>query len=172
MTAALIGSRFSPELLPEACRVEPGSVFRALAAATEAHLVERTTGREYGFVHDRVRDALLAALPPSEIPELHQRIAEALERADERGPEGVYARARHYALGRIEQDPRRVYEAQLEAGQAALEASSTAFGGCGCGSATTRHSCAASASRGGARRSPAHGRLPTAKSSTRKRQPS
>jgi eukaryotic-like serine/threonine-protein kinase len=119
--AATIGLRFQLGLLARVCEV---SDEQALAAATEAagqRLVEAVGGDEYGFVHDRVREALLGGLDTAELRRLHQRIAEAMEAAaagDD--PRRVYELARHYALGEVDRTPERAFRAGWSAGQAAL----------------------------------------------------
>jgi diguanylate cyclase (GGDEF)-like protein len=72
----------------------------------------------YGFVHDRVREALLGALTGDERRGLHQRIAEAMEA---RGDADVYTVARHYAAGDTARTPVRLYETGRAAGLRALD---------------------------------------------------
>ena len=119
--AATIGLRFRLGLLARVCEV---SDEQALAAATEAvgqRLVEAVGGDEYGFVHDRVREALLGELDAAEQRRLHQRIAETLEvAATGDDPRPVYELARHYALGEVDRTPERAFRAGWSAGQAAL----------------------------------------------------
>jgi eukaryotic-like serine/threonine-protein kinase len=118
--AAVIGCRFRLDLLGEICRVAPGDVYRAITEATRVRMVERGELGEYGFVHDRVQEALLVGLEASRARDLHQRIAEALDASGGSGP-NTFALGRHYAQGHTERNPRRVYESNLAAGQAALE---------------------------------------------------
>ena len=119
--AATMGLRFHLRLLATVCRVGGE---QALAAATEAaahRLVEPLGGEEYGFVHDRVREALLGGLDAAEQRGLHQRIAETLDASAAEGdPRRVYELARHYALGEVNRTPERAFQTGWSAGQAAL----------------------------------------------------
>src|SRR6266511_565781 len=93
---------------------------QALAEA-EARLLVTSSGAErYTFLHDRIREALLAELTPPALRRLHQCIAEVLEEADSGDPRYVYATARHYALGEYDRTPEKVYGSGFAAGRLAL----------------------------------------------------
>lgn len=117
--AALLGSRFSAEVLPGMCQLTTLQVSNALREGAQANLLERTAEGDYAFVHDRVREALTALIPEHELRHTHQAIAQALDQHDHGDPARLYALARHYLMGTRE-DPSRVYGANLLAGQTAL----------------------------------------------------
>ncbi len=114
--AAAIGSRFGATLLAAVLGRDP---VPELAPAVEHGLLQRTGG-EYGFVHDRVRDTLLAGLTGAPRRELHQRIAAALDARGPGGPAEVYAVASHYARGETTATPERVFSTGSAAGLLAL----------------------------------------------------
>lgn len=120
--AAALGSSFALDTLLGTCGEGEHVIYDAIAAATRAHLVERVGHKDHAFVHDRVREALLAQLEGSETRRLHQRIAEYLDRATSGAPEEVYSLAQHYALGERHENPQRVYETNLAAGELAAQA--------------------------------------------------
>ncbi|WP_204012742.1 diguanylate cyclase [Virgisporangium aurantiacum] len=119
MVAAAVGSRFPPDLVAEATGLEPGVVFAAVREAIDHRLVE-TAGAEVGFVHDRIREALLLGQDASELRRVHQRLAEALDARGSGTPDQVYAVAAHYAAGETDQTPEQVYYTGLAAGRLAL----------------------------------------------------
>jgi eukaryotic-like serine/threonine-protein kinase len=123
--AAAAGRRFRTGLVAAVCDIDPQRAGGALAEAEGRRLVTASGPEGYRFLHDRIREALLAGLPPGASQWLHQRIAEVLEAgllAGEAGddPRGVYVIARHYALGDARRTPRKVYDTNLAAGQLAL----------------------------------------------------
>lgn len=123
VTAATIGVRFRAELLARVARVEPGEALEAIGDAIGRRLVEPHDAGEYAFLHDRIREALLAELDAVRLRGVHQRIAQVLdaEQASVSGdPERVYAVARHYALGESDRTPERVFMTSWAAGRLAL----------------------------------------------------
>ena len=118
--AAAIGMRFRPDRLAEVCQVDQLRVLEVIGVATDRRLVGAAEGAEYVFVHDRIREALLADLDEAALRSLHQRIATILEASPSAGSEHVYAVARHYSRGEIDRTPRRVFDACFAAGQLAL----------------------------------------------------
>ncbi|HEU4421618.1 MAG TPA: diguanylate cyclase, partial [Pilimelia sp.] len=119
VTAAAIGIRFRLSDLARTCGIDERQVLAVLRLATDRRLV--TGGPDgYTFLHDRIREALLADLDDAGRRALHMRIALALDEVDETDPEHVYAVARHYDLGDPAQVPARAYRAALTAGQLAL----------------------------------------------------
>jgi tetratricopeptide (TPR) repeat protein len=115
--AALLGRPFDTDLLVAAGAGEPNDVEGALdEGVTAAVLVhaERHDGREYDFAHAVLADAARRTVPDRARPDLHQRIARALEL---RTPTAVADIARHYhAAG----DDREAYRyAMLAADRAA-----------------------------------------------------
>jgi eukaryotic-like serine/threonine-protein kinase len=119
-TAAAIGMRFRVDRLAAVCAVDERRVLEVIRVATARHLVRPGETGEYVFVHDRIREALLADLDDVELRSLHQRIAEGLAALPADGPEHVYAVARHYSRGGIDRTPERVFHACCAAGQLAL----------------------------------------------------
>ncbi|MCW2642730.1 MAG: hypothetical protein JWP76_5036, partial [Dactylosporangium sp.] len=122
---AAIGIRFRADLVARVCDVDLGRALDALVEAESRRLLTAGDGG-YVFLHDRIREALLAELDLGDLRRLHQRIAEALdaegavdpERAVD--PEHVYAMARHYARGEHDRTPERVFVTGLAAGRLAL----------------------------------------------------
>jgi len=117
---AATGRRFPADLVAIVCNVDPKQGRDALAEAEMRRLVTASGGGAYRFLHDRIREALLAQLEPAALRRLHQRIAEVLEAADPHSEHYVYATARHYALGEADRTPRKVYASGLAAGRRAL----------------------------------------------------
>ncbi|HEY2408651.1 MAG TPA: response regulator [Polyangiaceae bacterium] len=78
-TAAVIGTVFEGALLTRACQVDGKHLEEALADSRRALLVETNDQDRHRFVHDSVREALLARLSQQSAEELHQRIAESLD---------------------------------------------------------------------------------------------
>ena len=117
--AAVVGTRFTGELLAAVCLVDVADVDAALREALAVELVELTDAG-FGFVHDRVRESLLSRLDPAERRRLHQRAADALEGIGDEDPARVYARALHLARGEVERDPERARAANIQAGLAAV----------------------------------------------------
>ncbi len=124
--AAIIGTRFDRDLLGQICRRSAVQIDSALAEAARAGLLERTGASSYQFVHDSVRDSLAAKLDDEERKDAHQSIAEHIDaRAHggiEHSADEIYALAHHFALGRPEKNPKRIYEAVLAAGFESMRA--------------------------------------------------
>jgi predicted ATPase len=77
--AATIGMSFREELLAASSSVSPFELSASLAEGRQSLLIE-TTADGYRFVHDAAREAILAGVSPERLSEVHQRIAEALDR--------------------------------------------------------------------------------------------
>ncbi len=118
--AAAIGMRFRPDRLAEVCGVDQRQVLEVIRVATDRRLLGPGEGGAYAFVHDRIREALLADLDEAALRSLHQRIAQVLEAAPDTGAEHVYAVARHYSRGEVDRTPERVFRACFAAGELAL----------------------------------------------------
>ncbi|MEC9464421.1 MAG: response regulator [Myxococcota bacterium] len=128
--AAVIGSHFDMDLLAALYAEEPSRVYHAVAEASNARIIDYTEDRDhYAFIHSRVRNALQEQQSERAIRDCHQNIAEALESMEEGRPGRVYALAEHYALGDADNNPKRVYETNRQAGRLAVihNASSTAL---------------------------------------------
>ena len=117
---AAIGRRFRVDLVASVCGVNQRQARRALAEAEARLLVTSSGAGRYTFLHDQIREAVLADLAPGALRRLHQRIAEVLEAIDATDPRYVYATARHYALGESDRSPEKVYASGLAAGWSAL----------------------------------------------------
>ncbi|MGZ3709124.1 MAG: SpoIIE family protein phosphatase, partial [Bdellovibrionota bacterium] len=118
-SAAVLGSRFRPEALARVSGSPEASIHAAIAEAVLAHLIDRGDQGDYFFIHDRVQEALLTALPPDSLRTQHQRAAEALDRPGEL--EQIYELARHYLQGETGKHPKRIHEVCLLSGTRALE---------------------------------------------------
>ena len=116
---AATGRRFPSDLVAAVCNVDAQQGRDALREAESRRLVTGSGGA-YRFLHDRIREALLAQLDRSALHRLHQRIAEVIESAGATDPGYVYATAHHYALGEAERTPEKVYASGFAAGRLAL----------------------------------------------------
>ncbi|MGC9665842.1 diguanylate cyclase [Planosporangium sp. 12N6] len=119
VTGAAAGMRFRTDLVARVCDVDADRALDALVEAEARRLLTAIDGG-YAFLHDRIREALLADLSAAERRGLHQRIAEALDAEGSDDPERVYAMARHYARGEPDRAPERVFRASVAAGHLAL----------------------------------------------------
>jgi diguanylate cyclase (GGDEF)-like protein len=125
--AALAGSTFASGLLAEVTGADAAQIAEVLAVAGREGLVE-SRGDRHAFRHESIRTALLADFSDDDVRDLHDRIADALER---RGAEtDVYALAGHRAAGHPMRDPDRMLRAGSAAGARALaeHAPDTALG--------------------------------------------
>ena len=118
--AAAIGVCFEGNLLSGVCGIPEGAVLEALTDAAACHLIETVPGGGYGFLHDRIREVLLARSDPQEVSNLHHRIAVLLERSVDGDPGLVYDVAYHYLLGDTDSAPQDGYRAARAAGVHAL----------------------------------------------------
>jgi diguanylate cyclase (GGDEF)-like protein len=126
--AAALGARFETGLLARVSGKDPAV---ALSDATRRGLLQRGVDDDgtFEFFHDRIREALLSTMDATELGELHQRIAEVLDRgaghggdrADRAEPARVYAVASHFAAGNPTKAPGRVFSTCWAAGQLALD---------------------------------------------------
>ncbi|WP_449066299.1 diguanylate cyclase [Planomonospora algeriensis] len=114
--AAAIGTVVPTGLLAEVIGADPAA---ALAEAAEHGLIQPHADG-YAFVHDRIREAMLAAVDADRLRALHQRIAVVLDSAGLPGPAAVYAAARHYGAGETGRSPERVFATGWAAGRLAL----------------------------------------------------
>ncbi len=117
---AVLGGSFSAELLGRIVGQPRELLDAALADAIGLRLLARGRhGGEFVFVHERIREALLSEADPGALRGWHQSAAEALDASSGDGLEELLALGRHYGLGEVEKNPKRVYETNLRAGQAA-----------------------------------------------------
>jgi signal transduction histidine kinase len=68
----------------------------AIAPAVHRNLVWHTDGRRFRFVHDRLREAFLESLSPTELAGLHRHAAEHMEAED---PERAFELSYHFDAG-------------------------------------------------------------------------
>jgi diguanylate cyclase (GGDEF)-like protein len=132
--AAAVGNAFQADLVASvasqdaAFNVAAGcasssEVWSTVAAAVvdaARHLLVEPVGGRYVFLHDRIREALLAELDEAGLRRLHQTIAETLERGKAADDETVYAVAAHYLRGETDRTPDRVFRSAFAAGVRAL----------------------------------------------------
>jgi len=103
LTAAVIGQRFSADLVSLVSGPPSGPpsgiVAEALAAAVRARVVSRDGTGTYRFAHDLFREYAYDQLPAAERAGLHRRIGQALEASRAAGGEVALAElARHFVL--------------------------------------------------------------------------
>ncbi|WAS92510.1 protein kinase domain-containing protein [Nannocystis punicea] len=115
--AAVLGPDVQPALLARVLARDPLGVSHALAEAAAARLLERGSHGDFSFVHNRVREVLLAGLDAAGLASYHQRVAEALDVADVDG-DGLHRLAHHYLAGDHSR-PGRAIEVCLRAGRLA-----------------------------------------------------
>ncbi len=118
--AAVLGTTFDPRVLAGVVGLDAGALGYALADARQAGLIVPDEGALHRFVHDGLRETVTQNLDAATERELHQRVAELLDRPDS-SFEVRCATARHYAAGVIEKSPAAVYRAARAAAEEALE---------------------------------------------------
>ena len=117
--AAAVGTRFEPWLVAAVAGTELDATLAVFADAAGHQLVETTPDGGFGFLHDRIRLALIDGTDPTARRALHQRIAEIMD-ATGTGPAHVYAVARHYLAGQPDTSPAAAFRAIAAAGALAL----------------------------------------------------
>lgn len=126
VTAAAMGTRFRSDELAAVCAATSDVIASALVEAIQRRMIEPRDGREYAFLHDQFREALLEGPGDQAVTDLHHHIAEVLDGlpVPDGGHPGdhVYAVAHHYGLGGRPQVPERAFRAFLAAGRVALAA--------------------------------------------------
>jgi diguanylate cyclase (GGDEF)-like protein len=120
--ASVIGSSFNANLLSDITRWPASDVHVALAEAVKARVVESLGVDRYVFLHEAVRDTLLASIDEKASKRAHEMLGRALEESGDVRPEIVYEIARHYAVGEIADDPARAFKANHRAARLALGA--------------------------------------------------
>jgi eukaryotic-like serine/threonine-protein kinase len=148
VVAAALGDRFDVVTAAAVAGADPDTAATALADAVGHRVVDARGHGDYAFVHDRIREALLAPLEAAELRALHQRIAEHLDAVLHPAPEPpepgeptapvphqappadaatarvargqAYALARHYARGEPAYTPQRALAAAVAAGRLAM----------------------------------------------------
>ncbi len=120
VAAAASAMKIRSDVLARIGGVPEHQVQGVLRLAIDRRLIADGRDGQYTFLHDRIREALLADLDPAATRALHQRIAEALDGYHPDDPEHVYAVARHYELGELGRKPERAYRSAVAAGRLAL----------------------------------------------------
>ncbi|GAA0259673.1 diguanylate cyclase [Cryptosporangium japonicum] len=123
--AAALGPHFDPGLVAEVGRIARRRAIEVASAAAWRHLLERRDGDNFQFLHDRIREALLAQFDPATLRGVHARIADVLAGQAASSPSGsvpatVYARARHRQLADDGSPDVDLFEACAVAGRLAL----------------------------------------------------
>jgi diguanylate cyclase (GGDEF)-like protein len=120
--AAVIGSSFYADLLAKITKWPVGDVHVALGEAASARVVESQGSERFVFLHEGVRDTLLASFDSKASKRAHEMLARTLHDTGDNRPEMIYDVARHYALGDIATDPKRSFQANHRAARLALAA--------------------------------------------------
>jgi len=94
--AAVLGREFDGEALAATADLDEVQCLGALHELSAREIIEEGRGDRLRFVHDRLREAAYASIPRDELPALHRRAADELER---RGvaPADAGALAWHFA---------------------------------------------------------------------------
>jgi tetratricopeptide (TPR) repeat protein len=101
LSAAAVVGRAVPRALLEAVAARPEEeMLAALEAACRARLLDEAGADAYQFAHDVIREVVEAGLSAARRRALHQRVAEALERAEGEPP--VEALAYHYVRAGVQ----------------------------------------------------------------------
>jgi tRNA A-37 threonylcarbamoyl transferase component Bud32 len=117
--AAVVGARFSADVVAAVAGLDHTAVGEALAEAATGRLVEKAEPTGYAFLHDRIREALLTERDADTQRWLHQRIADELV-SRPGAAEQVYAVAHHYLNGQTKYAPDKTFCAAVAAGTLAL----------------------------------------------------
>jgi diguanylate cyclase (GGDEF)-like protein len=117
---AVVGSVFDPQLIADAYGLPSHKVLDVADTAAWRNLVERRERGRYAFLHDRIREALLAQFDAEALRGVHQRLADALDTTRDSDPDAVFALARHCQAGEPALNQERVFRACYAAGQLAL----------------------------------------------------
>ncbi|GAB6903168.1 diguanylate cyclase [Kineosporia succinea] len=130
VTAAAMGAQLRVDVVAAVERRSAASVLGVFTEAARQRLVEAGEEGTFRFLHGRIAEAVLETLTPSELEQLHLRIAEVLAARPPGDPARAvahtFAIARHYLKAGSLAPPERVYAACLEAGKLALEESAAA----------------------------------------------
>ncbi|HXM56173.1 MAG TPA: AAA family ATPase, partial [Candidatus Dormibacteraeota bacterium] len=114
--AALLGRAFAPEPVAAVLQTDTAMAEDRLGPAVHARLLRPDPDGGYAFTHDKVRETLVAGIPPARRRRLHTAIGHALEAEEPRRPTDL---AYHFLLAG---DRTRGAACSLEAGDRALAA--------------------------------------------------
>lgn len=124
--AAALGSQFDAHLLSRVSGLTGTQARGAFATAVRRGVLRLSATGHYRFVHDRIREALLATLTPEQIHGVHDVAADLLDaqEPDASTPDAdrqrTYAVAAHCRSGTPGRDPERLYRVCTRAGELAL----------------------------------------------------
>ncbi|GAA3385457.1 diguanylate cyclase [Cryptosporangium minutisporangium] len=121
--AAALGPHFDPGMVAEVGRIARRRAIEVASAAAWRHLLERRDGDNFQFLHDRIREALLAQFDAATLRSVHARIADVLANQAASGqasPATVYALARHRQLADDGRPNPALFAACAAAGRLAL----------------------------------------------------
>ncbi|MFC7531860.1 diguanylate cyclase [Actinoplanes sp. GCM10030250] len=118
--AATAGYQFRAGLLAELGELSHRAVTTLLAGAARLGLVEQREDGSYGFLHERIREALADQFDGDSRQRLHDRIADVLSRHASPAAPDVYALAHHRMHGTPGHDPAAAIAACRAAGVLAL----------------------------------------------------
>ncbi len=101
-TAACLGTEFTPETVAAINDTSPDVTTRDLAEAARAGMLLQHGDDRFDFVHDRVREAARALLPPHELAQVHLRIGRMMlaNTPADRLSERIFAIVDHLDTGR------------------------------------------------------------------------
>ena len=119
--AAIVGTRFDERLLASVVGVELSDLDYALADGRRAGLLERDTRDAHRFVHDSLRETLVADLGEVNRKRLHQRVAESLTATGPSSLGDLCATALHFSAGEMAETPELAYRAARAAADGVLE---------------------------------------------------
>jgi class 3 adenylate cyclase/tetratricopeptide (TPR) repeat protein len=122
--AAAIGRVFEGEVLAKVAEMEPARLDAALSEAIAAQLLAQTAAGRYRFSHALVRETLYEELSAAQRPQLHRRIAEALEQLYSADPERLERHlaelAHHFSESAAVGDPRKAVDYSVRAAKRAF----------------------------------------------------
>jgi signal transduction histidine kinase/CheY-like chemotaxis protein len=119
--AAEIGLAFEEELVAQVLDLSTETSAYAMVDARRAGVIESGRDGVYRFIHDSLRETLLADLSAAEHRKIHQRIGELLSESASPSFEQLCRSARHLAQGELDRDPARSYRTLRAAAMASLE---------------------------------------------------
>lgn len=102
--------------------IPKSDIDRAIKEALLAKLIETDGQQGFSFVHDRVREALIADIPGQEFRNRNQFIADFLSQLEVVSDQSIFALAKHSVNGHIESHWSEIYRYCLRAGQISLDA--------------------------------------------------
>ncbi len=119
--AAILGSAFDDNLLASVVGVSAEDLAYALDDARRTGLLEPTERGQHAFVHDSLREMLLARLSEAVVREHHQHVAETMEALPLDTIDAICVRAHHYERGIEDRGSEQRLRAALAAAAAVLE---------------------------------------------------